>query len=200
NEASHDEASYAAEIARHLGTDHTQLYLSSGDALDIIPSMATVYDEPFADPSQIPTYLVSKLARQKVTVSLSGDGGDELFGGYSEYVVGTRRWKFLQRLSPVRSLIGACVKGMNVVACGRFHKIEQFMGATTPEALHYFRVSQWKRPADLVPKTVEHQTAFTDRSLWADTMNDTERMMYMDLVNYLPEDILTKVDRASMAT
>jgi asparagine synthase (glutamine-hydrolysing) len=200
NESSHDEASYAAQIARHLGTDHTQLYLSSGEALDIIPSMATVYDEPFADPSQVPTYLVSKLARQKVTVSLSGDGGDELFGGYSEYIVGTRRWKFLQRLSPVRSLIGACVKGMNVVACGRFRKMEQLMGANTPEALHYFRVSQWKHPADLVPKTVEHQTAFTDRRLWADTMNDTERMMYMDLVNYLPEDILTKVDRASMAT
>src|SRR5262249_38292398 len=97
-------------------------------------------------------------------------------------------------------LIGECVKGMNVVARGRFRKIEQLMDVTTPEALHHFHVSQWKRPADLVPKTVEHWTAFTDRSLWADTMNDTERMMYMDLINYLPEDILTKVDRASMAT
>jgi len=200
NEASHDEAIHAAQIAQHLGTEHTQLRLSSGEALDIIPSMAGIYDEPFADPSQIPTFLVSKLARQKVTVSLSGDGGDELFGGYSEYLVGTRRWKILQRLLPVRTLIGGCVKGMNVVTRGRFRKIEQLLEVTTPEALHHFHVSQWKHPADLVPEAIEHSTAFTDRSLWADAMNDTERMMYMDLVNYLPEDILTKVDRASMAT
>jgi asparagine synthase (glutamine-hydrolysing) len=200
NEATHDEASYAARIAQHLGTEHTQLYLSSGEALDIIPSMADIYDEPFADPSQIPTFLVSKLARRKVTVSLSGDGGDELFGGYSEYVVGPRRWKVLQSLLPVRPLIGKCVKGINLITRGHFRKLEQLLEVTTPEALHHFHVSQWKQPSDLVPETIEHRTAFTDCNLWADAMNDTERMMYMDLVNYLPEDILTKVDRASMAT
>ena len=162
--------------------------------------MPRIYDEPFADPSQIPTFLVSKLARQTVTVSLSGDGGDELFGGYREYLVGSRRWEVLRRLAPVRSLIGRCAKAGDSICHGRFGKIEQLLEVTTPEALHLYHVSQWKRPAELVPEAIEHRTAFTDPSLWADAMNDTERMMYMDLVNYLPEDILSKLDRASMAT
>ena len=200
SEASYNEAKYSAQIARHLGTEHTELSLSPAETHDIIPLMPGIYDEPFADPSQIPTFLVSKLARQTVTVSLSGDGGDELFGGYREYLVGSRRWRILRRLWPVRSLIGRCVKGMNVVANERFRKIEQLLEVTTPEAMHHYHVSQWKRPADLVPEAIEHRTAFTDPNLWADAMNDTERMMYMDLVNYLPEDILTKLDRASMAT
>jgi len=200
SEVSHNEANYSAQVAEHLGTEHTQLCMSPREAQDTIPSMANIYDEPFADPSQIPTFLVSKLARKTVTVSLSGDGGDELFGGYREYIVGSHRWRVLRRLLPLRALIGGCVKGMNAVANGRFRKIEQLMAVTTPEAMHHYHVSQWKRPADLVPDTIEHLTAFTDPNLWADAMDDTERMMYMDLVNYLPEDILTKLDRASMAT
>ena len=200
SEASHDEGKYAARIAQQLGTEHTQLSLSPAETQDTIPLMPRIYDEPFADPSQIPTFLVSKLARQTVTVSLSGDGGDELFGGYREYLVGSRRWEVLRRLAPVRSLIGRCAKAGDSICHGRFGKIEQLLEVTTPEALHLYHVSQWKRPAELVPEAIEHRTAFTDPSLWADAMNDTERMMYMDLVNYLPEDILTKLDRASMAT
>jgi asparagine synthase (glutamine-hydrolysing) len=199
SEASHNEAHYAAQIAQHLGTDHTQLCLSPTEAQDAIPSMASIYDEPFADPSQIPTFLVSKLARQKVTVSLSGDGGDELFGGYKEYLLGSRRWKVLRRLLPLRTPIRQCVKAANAVASGRFRTVEQLLEATTPEALHHYHVSQWKAPADLVPEATEHRTAFTDPNLWTRAMNETERMMYMDLVSYLPEDILTKLDRASMA-
>jgi asparagine synthase (glutamine-hydrolysing) len=198
SEASHNEAHYAEEIARHLGTDHTQLYLSPVEAQDTIPSMAGVYDEPFGDPSQIPTFLVSKLARRKVTVSLSGDGGDELFGGYREYLVGTRRWKVLRRLLPLRAPLYSCVKCVNSVANRRFRKIQQLLEVTEPEALHHYHVSQWSEPWALVD-AAEHRTAFTDRNLWAVGTGDTERMMYMDLVSYLPEDILTKLDRASMA-
>jgi asparagine synthase (glutamine-hydrolysing) len=173
--------------------------MSSDDVHEIIPSIPRIYDEPFADPSQIPTLLVSKLARQQVTVSLSGDGGDELFGGYQEYLRGRQRWRILSRM-PVRRLIGKSVKGLNVVTNEWFRKLEHLLDLNTPEALHQYHVSQWKWPADLMPEAVEHRTAFTDPSLWVHTRNDTERMMYMDFVNYLPEDILTKLDRASMAT
>ena len=199
-EVSHNEADYAKQIAKHLGSEHTDLCLSPRDALNIIPLLPGIYDEPFADPSQIPTFLVSQLARQTVTVSLSGDGGDELFGGYKEYLIGAQRWRLLRSMSPVfRSLIREGVKGIDLLANGRFRKIEQLLKVTTPEALHHCHVSQWMWPADLVPQASEHLTAFTDPGLYADGLNDTERMMYMDLVTYLPEDILTKLDRASMA-
>jgi asparagine synthase (glutamine-hydrolysing) len=200
NEVSHDETNYSKHIAQHLGTEHTELCISPMMALDVIPLLSSIYDEPFADPSQIPTFLVSRLARQTVTVSLSGDGGDELFGGYREYLLGRGRWRLLRRLSPaVRSLIGGGVKGVDVLANGRFRKIEQLLKVTTPEAMHQYHVSQWMWPADLVLGASEHLTAFTDPNLYADAMNDTERMIYTDMVTYLPEDILTKLDRASMA-
>lgn len=199
-EASHNEADYARQIAQHVGTEHTDICISPRDAQDIIPLLPGIYDEPFADPSQIPTFLVSRLARQAVTVSLSGDGGDELFGGYTEYLLGTERLKLLRRLPPVvRSLIRAGGKGIGVQANRRFRKIEELLKVTTPEAMRHYHASQWMWPADLVPEANEHLTAFTDPSLYADALNDTERMMYVDLVTYLPEDILTKLDRASMA-
>jgi asparagine synthase (glutamine-hydrolysing) len=200
NEASHDESPHAAQIARHLGTAHTQLCVSPTEAQEAIPLMSRIYDEPFADPSQIPTFLVSKLARQQITVSLSGDGGDELFGGYDDYLVGARRWKILRRLGPMRGLVRPLVKGVNAVTNGRLRAAEGLLEVTTPEGLHHYHVSRWKSPAELVPGTFEHPTPFTDASSWVTAINDTERMMYMDLVNYLPEDILTKLDRASMAT
>jgi asparagine synthase (glutamine-hydrolysing) len=100
----------------------------------------------------------------------------------------------------VRNLVRQCVKGVNVVTNGRIRSVEGLLEATTPEGLHHYHVSRWKSPSDLVPGTPEYPTAFTDASLSPTTMNDSERMMYMDLVNYLPEDILTKLDRASMAT
>jgi asparagine synthase (glutamine-hydrolysing) len=200
NEASHDEAPHAAEIARHLGTDHTRLCVSPTEAQEAIPLMARIYDEPFADPSQIPTFLVSKLARRQITVSLSGDGGDELFGGYDDYMVGARRWKMLKRLGRGRNLVRPFVKGVNAVTNGRIQSVQNLLEVTTPEGLHHYHVSRWKSPSELVRGSSEHSTPFTDASSWLTALNDTERMMYMDLVNYLPEDILTKLDRASMAT
>ena len=199
-EVSHNEADYARQIARHLRTEHTELCLSPREAYDIIPLLPHIYDEPFADPSQIPTFLVSQLARRSVTVSLSGDGGDELFGGYREYVLGTRRLRRLRRLPPVvRSLIREGLKRVDMPANGRLRKLDELLKVTTPEAMHHYHVSRWKWPADLVPQTDEHLTAFTDPRSSANILNDTERMMYIDLVTYLPEDILTKLDRASMA-
>jgi len=199
-EASHNEARYARQIAQHLHTEHTDLNLSPKAALDIIPLLPAIYDEPFADPSQIPTFLVSQLARQTVTVSLSGDGGDELFGGYMEYLVGARRFRLLRSMSPaLRSVIREAVRGMGVLANGRIRKVEHLLKATTPEALHHYHASQWTSPEELLPGASEPLTAFTDRGLYADALNATERMMYLDMVTYLPEDILTKLDRASMA-
>src|SRR5438874_709570 len=199
-EASYNEAVYARRVAEHLHTDHTELCLSPKEALDIIPLLPGIYDEPFADPSQIPTFLVSQLARQAVTVSLSGDGGDELFGGYKEYRLGTRRFRLLRRMSPIfRPVIREAVRGLGVVANGRVRKLEQLLKATTPEALHHFHASQWMWPEELVPGAREPLTPFTDPGLYADALNATERMMYLDMVTYLPEDILTKLDRASMA-
>src|SRR2546425_3850930 len=218
SEVSHNEANYSKEIVRHLGIEHTELYASPELARDVIPLLPSIYDEPFADTSQIPTFLVSRLARQAVTVSLSGDGGDELFAGYSLYSLGIRRWGLLRRLPyAVRSLARQGLKpfaqphlssdrsfvpvnfGLDGLTHERFRRIDQLLKATTPELLHQYHVSQWMWPLELVPGAIEPPTAFTDPQLWPDVANDVERMMYMDLVTYLPEDILTKVDRASMA-
>jgi asparagine synthase (glutamine-hydrolysing) len=200
SEGSHNEADHAKHIAQYLGTDHTELYIAPGEARDVIPLLPGIYDEPFADPSEIPTFLVSQLARQAVTVSLSGDGGDELFGGYEEYLRGMRRWRLLRHLPPVvRTLAAQSGKGNGILAHERSRTIAQLLQVSTPEGLHQHHVSQWVWPMELVPGAREHLTALTDPDLWANAMDATERMMYMDLVTYLPEDILTKVDRASMA-
>jgi asparagine synthase (glutamine-hydrolysing) len=198
-EDSHDEAQFASNIARHLGTDHTQLILSADEARDMIPLMAATYDEPFADSSQIPTYLVSRLARQRITVSLSGDGGDELFGGYEEYQRSSRRWRILRRLLAARPFIRGCIKGINGITDRQFLKLEQLFEVTTLEALHHFQASRWRRPAELLPGAVEYHSTLIEPHAWSVEMSDIERMMFMDLVCYLPEDILTKLDRASMA-
>ena len=198
DEESHDESHYAQAIARHLGTQHTEVRVSSAEAAEVIKSLPDIYDEPFADPSQIPTYMVSRLARASVTVSLSGDGGDELFGGYHEYVLGVQRWNILRRLVPLARSFR--LQRVTVPqALGRFARATQFLELETPEAVHHYHVSGWKRPLTVVTDTVEHATVFTRPSSWIAGMTEAERMMYLDMVTYLPEDILTKLDRASMA-
>jgi asparagine synthase (glutamine-hydrolysing) len=199
-ESSYNESAYARQIAQHLHTEHTDMCLSPRAALDVITLLPAIYDEPFADASQIPTFLVSQLARRTVTVSLSGDGGDELFGGYKDYLLGPQRFRLLHGMSPVvRSVIREAAKGMGMVANGRFRKVGELLKATTPEAVHHYHASRWMWPAELVPDANEPLTAFTDPGLRADALSATERMMYVDMVTYLPEDILTKLDRASMA-
>lgn len=213
----YDEAPYARAVAEHLKTDHHECYVSSDDVLDVVPRLGQIYDEPFADSSQIPTFLVSRLARRHVTVSLSGDGGDELFGGYNRYVFAPRVWRALRPLPlPVRKAASAAMRRLAAVQGGRvadglngllprawqirtlaaqLFKLSGLLGAASEEALYERLVSTSPDAERLlrgpgrasVPRSVPEGLPFV------------ERMMYLDAVSYLPGDILAKVDRASMA-
>jgi asparagine synthase (glutamine-hydrolysing) len=218
SEAEYDEARYAKLVARHLGTDHTEMIVTPEDALAVIPSLPSMYDEPFADSSQIPTHLLSRLARQHVTVSLSGDGGDELFGGYHRYFLGRQLWERAQRLPrPARAVASRAMRAVPMSAWNkllsprrkyvparlrrdrageRIHKLAHAMDAQNPDYLYYEVVSQW---TDVVLGAEELPIAITRRDDWPSLDDFVERMMFADQVSYLPDDILTKVDRASMA-
>jgi asparagine synthase (glutamine-hydrolysing) len=218
HESEYNEAESARAVARHLGTDHTELYVTPKEAMDVIPLLPTLYDEPFADSSQIPTYLVSKLTRQHVTVSLSGDGGDELFGGYNRYFLGRRLWnsvgwapKGLRQLA-AKALVSISPEHWNGAArrfpflAGRVanpgdksQKLAAILAVRDPEAMYHGLVSHWENPVSVVLRGIEPATVLTDRRRWAQLSDFTQRMMYLDLVTYLPDDILVKVDRASMA-
>ena len=216
-EAGYNEAEHAKAVAAHLGTEHTEYYVTPSQALDTIPDLPGIYDEPFADSSQIPTILVSKLARQHVTVALSGDGGDELFGGYIRYIWGRSLWNRIQRIPPgMRSVAGKAIAavsprtwglfsralaklGVHDLNADRIHKVRELLGLRSPDALYLGLVSHWKDPALLVPGSHEPVTALTDYDHWPQLADFTQRMMYLDTVSYLPDDILVKVDRASMS-
>jgi asparagine synthase (glutamine-hydrolysing) len=217
-EADYNEAGYARKVAEHLRTDHTELYVTPEEARAVIPKLPSMYDEPFGDSSQIPTYLVSALARKHVTVAISGDGGDELFAGYNRYFWSRRLWG---RLAPIPQFVRAGGSSMvqalspdtwgSLYRCfsfalpavqhpgDRMHKLAGLLATKDPDAMYQDMVSLWKQPMEAVIGTVEPQTILTDRSSWATLSDFTMRMMYLDLVTYLPDDILTKVDRASMA-
>jgi asparagine synthase (glutamine-hydrolysing) len=218
SEEDYDEAKHAKAVARHLGTDHTQMYVSSADALAVIPQLPSMYDEPFADSSQIPTHIVSRLARRHVTVSLSGDGGDELFGGYQRYFLGRQLWNRAQRLPrPARVMASRAMRAVPIAAWNhllsprrryvpmtlrrhrageRIHKLGRAMEAQSPDYLYDEVVSQW---TDVVLGAPALPTVLTQRESWPPIDDFVERMMYADQVSYLPDDILAKVDRASMA-
>jgi asparagine synthase (glutamine-hydrolysing) len=217
-EADYNEAGYARKVAEHLGTDHTELYVAPEQARAVIPKLPAMYDEPFGDSSQIPTFLVSELARKHVTVALSGDGGDELFAGYNRYFWSRQLWR---RLSPIPQFVraglasmvqalspdmwGSLYRGFSFALPGvqhpgdRMHKLAGLLAAKDPDSMYQDMVSLWKQPTETVVGAVEPLTTLTDRSTWANLSEFTMRMMYLDLVTYLPDDILTKVDRASMA-
>jgi asparagine synthase (glutamine-hydrolysing) len=205
DEAGFDEAQHAKAVAKHLGTDHTELYVTPETARAVIPRLPTLYDEPFADVSQIPTFLVSELARRHVTVSLSGDGGDELFGGYNRYFLGTRIWKNIQRLP--KHLRQAAANGIDLFKNSGLlslsdipRKTSEMLVASIPEVIYLDLVSHWKQPEKVVIDGKEPPTHFTDSAQWAKTSIFSEKMMSHDLVTYLPDDILAKIDRASMGT
>jgi len=211
-EDSYNEAIYAKAVAAHLGTEHTELYVTPEEAQAVIPRLPTLYDEPFSDPSQIPTFLVSQLARRHVTVSLSGDGGDELFAGYNRYYYGRQIWQNVSWLPrPLRAaggkLLGLFSPGqLEAVQKGtrqsevaeKVRKVAEVLGAENPEAVYYRLVSHWKEPTAVVKGSVEPPTILSDCRRWANLPDFTQRMMFLDLVTYLPDDILAKVDRASM--
>ena len=201
-EDSFDEAAHARAVAAHLHTEHTELVLTADQARAVIPRMPDIYDEPFGDSSQIPTFLVSQLARRQVTVSLSGDGGDELFAGYDRYRITEMIWHKLRLLPHAlrRGIAaGLGVFGDRTLLTDRVQRGAALLSTATPQALFHRICSHWKNPADLVIGGFEPPTVFTDPARWPAGCDFAEWMLFIDSVHYLPDDILAKVDRASMA-
>jgi len=215
SEAGYNEAEHAAKVAKALGTDHHEIYLSDADARDVIPDLPKIYSEPFADSSQIPTYLISKFARSRVTVALSGDGGDEVFGGYNRHVHAQRlaatlhQWPLaLRRVASAMARVlpphlwDRVLKPLGQPQAGdRLFKLAGALDAETPEALYLFFQSVWQNPAQIVRSDTGHShtghiTPLTRNAPMPTLAGD---MMLGDYLHYLPTDPLHKVDRASMA-
>ena len=212
-----DEAPAARAVAKHLGTDHTELYVSPQQSLDVIPQLARIYDEPFADSSQIPTFLVSQLARQHVTVSLSGDGGDELFGGYGRYEQALNIWRGVDavpawaRRAIQSAIVAVPVPALNALgswlprrftegrAGDRAHKGAARLSMRSFDELYRSLMSSWQEPELALHREVRRQLGPEERLNITGIGAAYERMMASDLVRYLPNDVLAKVDRASMA-
>jgi asparagine synthase (glutamine-hydrolysing) len=205
HEADYNEAEFAKAVAKHLGTAHTELYVTPEEAMAVIPRIPTLYDEPFADSSQIPTFLVSQLARRDVTVSLSGDAGDELFAGYSTYLWGLRIWRQIGWMP--RSLRALSAGGLTMLSSASWESLfrmiepifpKHLLPAESAEALYRAILSHWEAPGSLVIGASEPPTPLTDRTQQGNLSSLLQYMMYTDAMMYLPDDILVKVDRASM--
>jgi asparagine synthase (glutamine-hydrolysing) len=219
-DAGYDESSHAGAVARYLGTDHVSLSVSASEAQAVIPALPTLYDEPFADSSQIPTYLVSQLARQHVAVCLSGDAADELFGGYHRYYLGNRLWKTAKSFpSPVRKLVSRVLTSLSPTSWDRLvreltpvlprwalqrqagdkiHKLAAAVDIHDPAEFYTNMVSHWKYPEEVADGAPEQRTPAADWQGRTRLVDFRQEMMYLDLVTYLPDDLLVKVDRASM--
>ena len=217
NDPSYNEAIYAKEVAKHLSTDHTELYLNSEDALSVVPELPTLYDEPFGDSSQIPTYLVSKMAREHVTVALSGDAGDELFGGYNRHLRAPQVWKLISSLpTPVKKLFFKSIHKVSPIFLNNFGNrlpgtfktiflgdklyrfAERLDQVKSQEDLYFSLVSEWTNPEKVVLNSQEPKTLVSNKNAWPSMESFQEEMMFLDAKTYLPDDILVKVDRASM--
>jgi asparagine synthase (glutamine-hydrolysing) len=220
-ESEYNEAQHAQDIARHLGTDHTELYISPKDAQAVIPELPKIYDEPFADSSQIPTVLLAKLARQDVQVALSGDGGDELFAGYTKYPECLKRWETWgnrplwarRQIAEAMTSIGQA--GWNLLGSskncetgevprwqkffGRIEKKSRWIPAASPVDLVALRHARCRRIQDYVLHAKETNCLLTNSRDWAAVSNPIQGMMHLDFVTFLTDDILVKVDRASMS-
>ncbi len=218
-EAGFNEAEHARRVAEHLGTVHTEIYVSPEEAVEVVPRLPRLYDEPFADSSQIPMVLVAGLARRSVTVVLSGDGGDELLGGYNRHVVAHRLWPRLRHLpARARRMLA------HMLVCGgtgawlarpgarsfvpealrwgshadRLNKLARLLRADNGRDLYRSLVSQWTAPAAVARGAQEVGSLLDDEPAWRAGSDLMEQFMYMDTLTYLPDDILTKVDRATM--
>lgn len=216
----YNEAAHAKAVAKHLGTDHTELYVTPDECMQVIPRLPTLYDEPFADSSQIPTFLVSQLARQHVTVSLSGDAGDELFAGYNRYQLTANTWAKLSRIPrPIRQWAAKAITSVSPTSWNRIastlksiipafgqwanigdklHKGAGVMASHSAADLYLGMVSGWQHPSDVIIDGKEPPTFLTEHLPDLSHLNTIERMMVLDLLTYLPDDILCKVDRAAM--
>jgi asparagine synthase (glutamine-hydrolysing) len=216
----YNEAEHAKAVARHLGTEHTELYVTANDAMNVIPRLPALYDEPFSDSSQIPTFLVSQLAKQHVTVSLSGDAGDEMFGGYNRYSWASSISRMGRIPTPLRKLAAAGLSMFSPRTWDRLyhpasellparlrmalpgdkaHKLADILaGGSSPEEIYRGLVSHWKDPANVVIGATEPSTTLTAKTIWPAMHEFEQRMMYLDAMSYLPDDILVKVDRAAM--
>ena len=221
SEDAYNEAPYAKAVARHLGTEHTELYVTPDQAMAVVPKLPQLYDEPFSDSSQIPTFLVAQLARQHVTVSLSGDAGDELFGGYERYDWARQIWNRVGWMPyPARrlgaSLLEALPQGLlsrGLKPLKRWlpeaalrrdpgelaQRVAGYLKVRRPEDMYRRLVSHWRPEDGLVLGAQAPLTPLSDPAQWPSFSNLFQRMMYFDLLTYLPDDILVKVDRAAMA-
>jgi asparagine synthase (glutamine-hydrolysing) len=220
HEDNYNEAHYAKSVAQHLGTDHTELYLTAQDCLNIIPQLPSLYDEPFSDNSQIPTYLVSRLARNDVSVSLSGDAGDELFAGYNNYYMVNNFWlkmskfplplrkiasRLITLISPniYNAIISVLQYSKSITRLDynigdKIHKGANILGSNSIGDLYKNTITLWNNSENIVFKAKELETFFEKTMLELSSLNKIERMMLLDLLLYLPDNILCKVDRAAM--
>ncbi len=211
---SHDESIHAKEISAFLGTDHQEFIIEPDHIFRILPQLGNWYDEPFADISQIPTFLVSEMTRQQVTVALSGDGGDELFAGYNRYFKLSQRLRMLENIPPfLQPILATCVgipsallnpalqhlpeKWMKLTK--KMHNFSQKLANADIGGQYRQLVSRWENPLDLVPHaTEEYLKLYSDQTLGTDFPHPITRAQYWDMMTHLPDDILAKVDRASM--
>jgi asparagine synthase (glutamine-hydrolysing) len=216
-EKAYDEAIHARSVAHHIGSNHTELYITPREAAEVIPHLPDWFDEPFADSSQIPTFLISQLARKDVTVALSGDGGDELFAGYNRYVWCERLKQCLMWLpAPARQGLAGVINGVPSTswdaifaavpksyrpaqAGGKMQKLAGLLALPDREGLYRHLVSQWQHPEQLLRGGVERSTAMDEVAISRRATDFLSWMQLMDMCGYLPDDILTKLDRASMA-
>lgn len=220
-EAAYDESKDAARVAQHLGTAHTELRVNASEAMAVIPKLPSIYSEPFADSSQIPMFLVSQLARKQVTVGLSGDGGDELFGGYTRHVWATLIWNkvaaapaFARRAAaslithyPPKSwdsffrIVQPILptKISQRLPGEKLHKLARILASSDLASMYLGLTSHWNDPAALVLGSNGHCGLSGAMSQCADLPDSVQQMMFLDATTFLSDDILTKVDRASMA-
>ena len=218
NDKAYDEAGYAHAIAAHLGTEHTELFLTQQELMGLIPKLPAMYDEPFADSSQLPTHLVMQLARRHVTVALSGDAGDEFFGGYNRYFLGPKVWKRIGWMpASARRALGAALTALPVATLNRAlggvarmadvalpgdkaHKLgRRLREIESMDDLYVGLVTEWRDAASMVVNASIPTNLLDERQCWPQLVDPVARMMALDGLTYLSDDILVKVDRASMA-
>lgn len=199
NEPGYDEAEHAKAVAQHLGTDHTELYVSAADALAVIPKLPLIYGEPFADSSQIPTYLVSRMAREHVAVALSGDAGDELFGGYNTYQFGPRVWEAISKLPLALRTTAAAILGTGLPLPQKLGKLAEVLPARSREDFYLLLSSHWRQPGAVVRGAAEPPTILSSPDAWPITDSFTQWMMAVDAQQYMVDDCLVKVERAAAA-